>query len=269
MPYGATDMTQIFGIGSYVGELRQGPDGNIYEWVEGVDGLGNPIGFWKKAIKVVKGAAKKVARAGLRRLIPGPLRNLARRVCGTVDQMAPVMTFVPTAAPFYAGAKGLCRVFRGAGIAGMGYGVMEAPVPVRAAAAAAVPPAARAAARTVCGMINRLGPVLRFIPVAGSYYKQATGLCRTLRSAGIAGVEGPLMQASNGQLYEMIEGIGGMGEPVRYLRPLRPGCPPCPRRRRRGRRARMVRRVPPGGAPAAQAPTTQATAPVSGFGRLY
>ena len=45
MPYGTIGAS--LGIGNYVGEIRQGPDGQLYEWVEGVDGLGNPIGFWK------------------------------------------------------------------------------------------------------------------------------------------------------------------------------------------------------------------------------
>ena len=38
--------THMMGIG-YLGEVRQGPDGNHYQYVQGVDGLGNPIGgFW-------------------------------------------------------------------------------------------------------------------------------------------------------------------------------------------------------------------------------
>lgn len=58
MPFANTDMTRVMGIGSYVGEIREGPDGNLYQWVERVDGLGNPIGFsWKKAYKAVKGVA--------------------------------------------------------------------------------------------------------------------------------------------------------------------------------------------------------------------
>ena len=36
-----------WGLGS-VGDIAEGPDGNLYEWVQGVDGLGNPIGFWKR-----------------------------------------------------------------------------------------------------------------------------------------------------------------------------------------------------------------------------
>ena len=41
-------VTQMMGIG-YLGEVRQGPDGNLYQYVQGVDGLGNPIGgIWSR-----------------------------------------------------------------------------------------------------------------------------------------------------------------------------------------------------------------------------
>ncbi len=56
------------GLGSYVGEIRQGPDGQLYEWVEGVDGLGNPVGFWKALKAVGRAIGKGVGR--LRRLLP-------------------------------------------------------------------------------------------------------------------------------------------------------------------------------------------------------
>ncbi|MGH7596237.1 MAG: hypothetical protein ACREOI_07785 [bacterium] len=54
MPYASNE---IMGLGSYVGEIGQAPDGQLYEWVEGVDGLGNPIGFWKKLKSLAKVAA--------------------------------------------------------------------------------------------------------------------------------------------------------------------------------------------------------------------
>ena len=54
--------TQMMGIG-YLGEVRQGPDGNLYQYVQGVDGLGNPIGgFWRKI--------KRLARKAVRRALP-------------------------------------------------------------------------------------------------------------------------------------------------------------------------------------------------------
>ena len=42
---GEDDATRMMGVG-YLGEVRQGPDGALYQYVQGVDGLGNPIGFW-------------------------------------------------------------------------------------------------------------------------------------------------------------------------------------------------------------------------------
>lgn len=63
MPYGETDLTQVMGIGSYVGEVCEAPDGQLYEWVEGVDGLGNPLGFWKKLKKLAKGAVRFATKA--------------------------------------------------------------------------------------------------------------------------------------------------------------------------------------------------------------
>ena len=33
--------------GPFVGEIYEGSDGQLYEWVEGVDGLGNPKKFGK------------------------------------------------------------------------------------------------------------------------------------------------------------------------------------------------------------------------------
>ena len=63
-------MTQMMGIG-YLGEVRQGPDGNLYQYVQGVDGLGNPIGgFWsrlKRGLKAVHSLAQRGAS-----FIPGP-----------------------------------------------------------------------------------------------------------------------------------------------------------------------------------------------------
>lgn len=62
--------TQMMGIG-YLGEVRQGPDGNLYQYVQGVDGLGNPIGgFWSRFKRLVK-RAHSLAQRGAS-FIPGP-----------------------------------------------------------------------------------------------------------------------------------------------------------------------------------------------------
>lgn len=51
---GEEDATRMMGVG-YLGEVRQGPDGALYQYVQGVDGLGNPIGgFWSRLKKLVR-----------------------------------------------------------------------------------------------------------------------------------------------------------------------------------------------------------------------
>jgi hypothetical protein len=60
---GDDELTQVMGLG-YLGEVRQGPDGRLYQWVQGIDGLGNPVGFWKRLKRFVKRAlpiAEKIA----------------------------------------------------------------------------------------------------------------------------------------------------------------------------------------------------------------
>lgn len=67
---GEDAMTQIMGVG-YLGEVRQGPDGNLYQYVQGVDGLGNSMGgFWSKFKRGLR-AVHKVAQRGAS-FIPGP-----------------------------------------------------------------------------------------------------------------------------------------------------------------------------------------------------
>ncbi|MCI0695250.1 hypothetical protein L0337_24990 [candidate division KSB1 bacterium] len=59
MPYA----TEVMGVGSYVGEVEEGPDGQLYEWVEGVDGLGNPLGFWSALKRAAGGLIRTASRA--------------------------------------------------------------------------------------------------------------------------------------------------------------------------------------------------------------
>lgn len=64
---------QMRGMG-YLGELRQAPDGSLYEWVQGVDGLSNPIGFWKK----LKRWGKRLAKTAIKYYPPAAaLQSLA------------------------------------------------------------------------------------------------------------------------------------------------------------------------------------------------
>jgi hypothetical protein len=54
------ELTQVMGLG-YVGEVRQGPDGRLYQWVEGIDGLGNPVGSWLRRLR--RGVQRFVRKA--------------------------------------------------------------------------------------------------------------------------------------------------------------------------------------------------------------
>jgi hypothetical protein len=233
MRYGPQDMTNMMGIGNYVGEMRRGPDGQVYQWVEGVDGLGNPIGFWTKAVKAV-GKVGKAVRGGLVYLIPRRIKNAARSVCSTIDQLGPAVQQIPQAAPHYAAASGFCRVLRGAGIAGVGEEAVEIPEAARQAAAS-IPAPVKGVARKVCGFVDQLTPIVRFIPPVSRPLKGLTTLCKVLRDEGVAGV-GEIMQAPDGQLYEVVEGIGDAGMGRRALRPIWLSIPATirPRRMRRG-----------------------------------
>ena len=92
------------GIGS-LGEVRPGPDGNLYQWVQGIDGLGNPVGFWRRLRK--------------------RLRKVVRRAMPLVQQVAP---FIPALAPAAAALRVATPMLRQAGVAGDGLGaIYQAP----------------------------------------------------------------------------------------------------------------------------------------------
>jgi hypothetical protein len=58
-----SEAMQMSGIGE-VGDIVQGSDGHLYEWVEGIDGLGNPVGLWKRLRRLAQRAlpiARKIA----------------------------------------------------------------------------------------------------------------------------------------------------------------------------------------------------------------
>jgi hypothetical protein len=80
------EMTQMMGVG-YLGEVRQGPDGNLYQWMQGVDGLGNPVGFWGKLRRLARKALKyHPVAAALRAASP-----LLRQALPVAQQVASVI----------------------------------------------------------------------------------------------------------------------------------------------------------------------------------
>jgi hypothetical protein len=55
---GQDELTQVMGIGQ-PNEVRQGPDGKLYQWVQGVDGLGSPIGIWRGLRRRLRSVARQ------------------------------------------------------------------------------------------------------------------------------------------------------------------------------------------------------------------
>jgi hypothetical protein len=123
MRYGPQAMTNMMGIGSYVGEVRRGPDGQVYQWVEGVDGLGNPIGFWKGLKKLASKALP------LAKMIPGigPIIGAVKPFCQTLPQVQPLIQQAPGIQPIYTLGTKICNVLGKVGIAGAEDAIMEAP----------------------------------------------------------------------------------------------------------------------------------------------
>lgn len=193
MRYGPQDVTEMMGIGNYVGEVRRGPNGQVYQWVEGVDGLGNPIGFWK----------------GLKSL---------------VSKALPLAKFIPGLGPIIGAVKPFCQA------------------------------------------LPQLQPVINQAPGIQPVYQLGTKICKVLGKVGIAGADGEIMEAPDGQLYEVVEGIGAPVQPQ-----------PRPGRRRvwisipavihRGQGPRgiptgqVVTPVMPGAQPAAAAPAAPGAQP--------
>jgi len=116
-------MTNMMGIGSYVGEVRRGPNGQVYQWMEGVDGLGNPIGFWKGLKKLASKALP------LAKMIPGvgPIIGAVKPFCQTLPQMQPLIQQAPSIQPIYTLGNKICKVLGKVGIAGAEGSIMEAP----------------------------------------------------------------------------------------------------------------------------------------------
>jgi hypothetical protein len=116
---GEDEVTQMMGIGC-PGEVRRGPDGAAYQWVQGVDGLGNPIGIWKKLRKGLTTLARRVAPVaafGPAALVPRKLRRrVLRSVLPLAQRFAPFIP-VPGAA---AALKVAAPILQRAGVAGYG-----------------------------------------------------------------------------------------------------------------------------------------------------
>ncbi len=187
---GQDELTAMMGIG-YLGEVRRGPDGAAYQWVEGVDGLGNPVGIWKKLKKFARRAAPFVVPGGAavaigKRLLREPvLRRLATQA----------LPFVPGVGPAAAAAlRSATPLLQRAGVA----------VPV-ATPAAAVPVAVPTEAAPAVAAYGGLGALYQ--APDGTLY-QMQGFAEDEELRGFAEEEelhglGALYQAPDGTLYQV------------------------------------------------------------------
>jgi hypothetical protein len=110
----------MMGIGNSVGAMRRGPDGQLYQWVEGVDGLGNPIGFLKRLVSKALPLAKMIPGAG-------QIIGAVKPFCQTLPQMQPFIQQAPGIQPVYTLGTKICKVLGKVGIAGAEGAIMEAP----------------------------------------------------------------------------------------------------------------------------------------------
>jgi hypothetical protein len=250
MPFAASELTQIMGLGHYVGEVRQGPDAQLYEWVEGADGVGNPIGFWR--------GIKRLARRALplTRFIPG--YGTAIYAAGTAAQRAGLLGTDSTGKigqgpdgqlyEWVEGVDGLGnpigfwkKLRRAAG------GLLRRALPVASKfipGASALLPAAT----------SLLPQASQLIPGAGALLPAATSPLPPGGEPGTA--NGVLREGPDGQLYEVVEGIGEDGAVRRSVRRVWLSIPATIRPRR------MRRRVRPAVPAATTVPAMQPVAPV-------
>jgi hypothetical protein len=91
------------GLGDAVpGEVRLGADGRLYQWVEGYDGLGDPVGFWSLIPSIAKTVLPIVASRvapRLRRFLPRAIRSLSRFAPVAPVRPMPVVQQPPVVQP--------------------------------------------------------------------------------------------------------------------------------------------------------------------------
>ncbi len=179
---GQDELTQVMGIG-YLGEVRQGPNGNLYQWVQGVDGLGNPVGFWR--------AFRRLARR---------IRPFLRRALPVVQQFAPL---IPGVGPAAAALRAATPLLRQA-------------LPVIQQVAPLIPGATPAAAALTAAMPAEATAAPAEAATAG----WGLGQDELTQVMGL-GYHGEVRQGPDGNLYQWVEGYDGLGNPIGFWRALR------------------------------------------------
>ncbi|MGH8590898.1 MAG: hypothetical protein ACREXX_16695 [Gammaproteobacteria bacterium] len=213
---GQYDVPGAMGVG-YLGEVRQGPDGNLYQYVQGVDGLGNPIGFWRR----LKRFARRVVRKALpyvqkfAPLIPGvgPAVSVLTSAIPAASGMAPMM--VPVEAPAAMPAAPATEAVPPAETSTAGFGLGEIAMGqdghlyqwAQGVDGLGNPigfwKRLRRLARRALPIAQRLAP---FIPGGAAALTAATPFLRQAGVAGHAGL-GALYQAPDGTLYQQVQGL--------------------------------------------------------------
>ena len=265
-------------VAARLGTVAQGPDGQLYEYVEGVDGLGNPVGFWRGLISRLPGLQR--------------IRGVTGPFCQALPQLEPCVQQVPAARSAYDIGTRVCSALRRVGLAeapdgqlyeyvegvdglgnpiGFWRGLRRAARGLAQRVTRLVPGAAQLLQRGLPGLIQRIPgiqrvtgytrqfcqalpqfePCARQVPAAMPAYQLGTRVCNTLRRFGLAGMDGGLMEAPDGQLYEVVEGIGAFGERRPYLRRVSLCIPAVIRPRRWRGQPRMARPAAPAAAAAA------------------
>jgi hypothetical protein len=183
-------VTQMMGIG-YLGEVRQGPDGNLYQYVQGVDGLGNPIGgIWSRV--------KRWTRRAVRRALP-----YVQQFAPLIPGVGPAVSVLTSAIP---AAPAMAPVV-------MPTSPAEAPT--------AMPTEAKAPAETGTAGWG-LGALYQ--APDGTLYQQVQGLDEDEELRGLSedeatqmmgiGFLGEVRQGPDGNLYQYVQGLDGLGNPI-------------------------------------------------------
>jgi hypothetical protein len=199
---GQADLTEMMGMGS-LGEVRRGPDGDLYQWVEGIDGLGNPVGFWSKIKSFAKKAVKTVSKYATKpyciplQAIPSSVKGIAKQVCRVVGKLSP-LAHVPVIGSYYNGAAKLCKIAKDCGIAGLEGGLMQAP-------------------DGTTYQVQGLGADLGFFSLDQDEVLYGLGQEDLTQIMGIGNL-GQVRRGPDGELYQWVEGFDGLGRRVRHWR---------------------------------------------------
>jgi hypothetical protein len=179
---GEDQVTQI--MGGYLGEVRQGSDGNLYEWVEGVDGLGNPIGFWRRFKQLARKALPYVVSSGV------ALKAL-QTAAPTLRRVLPIAQRAVSQIPGgEAALKAANPLLRQAGVAGYeGLGALyQAPD----------------------------GSLYQMQGLAEAEELQGLGEDEATQMMGLGSYVGEVRQGPDGNLYQWVTGIDGLGNPIGF-----------------------------------------------------